>query len=187
MIFLGFAAGLPFLLVFSTLSAWLRDEGVARTTIGFFSWVGITYSIKFFWAPVVDRIPIPWLTARLGKRRSWMLLAQIVIAAGLLGMAVSDPRTELLMIAVYALVVAFGSATQDITIDAYRIEAMGDRYQGAMAATYVFGYKLALLVAGAGTLYMAQDFSWHYAYTIMAFLMTIGMITTLIIAEPEHR
>jgi len=102
-------------------------------------------------------------------------------------MAVSDPKTELLMIAVYALVVAFGSATQDITIDAYRIEAMGDRYQGAMAATYVFGYKLALLVAGAGTLYMAQDFSWHYAYTIMAFLMTIGMITTLIIAEPEHR
>ncbi len=187
MIFLGFAAGLPFLLVFSTLSAWLRDEGVARTTIGFFSWVGITYSIKFFWAPVVDRIPIPWLTARLGKRRSWMLLAQIVIAAGLLGMAVSDPKTELLMIAVYALVVAFGSATQDITIDAYRIEAMGDRYQGAMAATYVFGYKLALLVAGAGTLYMAQDFSWHYAYTIMAFLMTIGMITTLIIAEPEHQ
>ncbi|MCH8163168.1 MAG: AmpG family muropeptide MFS transporter [Proteobacteria bacterium] len=187
MIFLGFAAGLPFLLVFSTLSAWLRDEGVARTTIGFFSWVGITYSIKFFWAPVVDRVPIPWLTIKLGKRRSWMLLAQIVIAAGLLGMAASDPSTELLMIAVYALVVAFGSATQDITIDAYRIEAMGDRYQGAMAATYVFGYKLALLVAGAGTLYMAQDFSWHYAYTIMAFLMIIGMITTLIIAEPEHQ
>jgi len=187
MIFLGFAAGLPFLLVFSTLSAWLRDEGVARTTIGFFSWVGITYSIKFFWAPVVDRIPIPWLTIKLGKRRSWMLLAQIVIAAGLLGMAASDPRTELLMIAFYALVVAFGSATQDITIDAYRIEAIGDRYQGAMAATYVFGYKLALLVAGAGTLYMAQDFSWHYAYTIMAFLMIIGMITTLIIAEPEHQ
>jgi len=187
MIFLGFSAGLPFLLVFSTLSAWLRDEGVARTAIGFFSWIGITYSIKFFWAPVVDRLPIPWVTIKLGKRRSWMLCAQIVIAGGLLGMASNDPRTNLLMIAVYALVVAFGSATQDITIDAYRIEAIGDRYQGAMAATYVFGYRLALLVAGAGTLYMAQDMSWHYAYTIMAFLMTIGMITTLIIKEPEHQ
>jgi len=186
MIFLGFAAGLPFLLVFSTLSAWLADEGVTKTTIGFFSWVGITYSIKFFWAPVVDRLPIPWLTRKLGKRRSWMLCAQIVIVGGLLGMASSDPKIELLMIAIYALIVAFGSATQDITIDAYRIEAVDDRYQGAMAATYVFGYRLALLVAGAGTLYMAQDFSWHYAYTITAFLMTIGMITTLIIDEPEH-
>ena len=186
MIFLGFAAGLPFLLVFSTLSAWLRDEGVTRTTIGFFSWVGITYSIKVFWAPVVDRIPIPWLTKKLGKRRSWMFCAQIVIAGGLLGMAITDPKTELLIIAIYALIVAFGSATQDITIDAYRIEAMADRYQGAMAATYVFGYKLALLVAGAGVLYMAQDLSWQYAYTVVAFLMIIGIVTTLIIAEPEH-
>ena len=187
MIFLGFAAGLPFLLVFSTLSAWLRDEGVTRTTIGFFSWVGITYSIKVFWAPIVDRLPIPWLTKKLGKRRSWMLCAQIVIATGLLGMAITNPKTELLMIAMYALIVAFGSATQDITIDAYRIEAMADRYQGAMAATYVFGYRLALLVAGAGALYMAQDLSWQYAYTVMAFLMSIGMITTFIISEPEHK
>jgi len=187
MIFLGFSAGLPYLLVFTTLLTWLRYEGVELATIGFFSWVGITYSIKFFWAPVVDRLPIPWLTARLGKRRSWMLCAQIVIVAGLLGMAGSDPKIELLMIAIYALIVAFGSATQDITIDAYRIEAVEDEYQGAMAATYVFGYRLALLVAGAGTLYVAQDFSWHYAYTITAFLMTIGMITTLIIAEPLHQ
>ena len=187
MIFLGFAAGLPFLLVFSTLSAWLRDEGVTRTTIGFFSWVGITYSIKGFWAPIVDRLPIPWLTRKLGKRRSWMLCAQIVIAAGLLGMASTNPETQLIIIAIYAVIVAFGSATQDITIDAYRIEAVEDEYQGAMAATYVFGYRLALLVAGAGSFYVAQDFSWHYAYTITAFLMTIGMITTLIIAEPLHQ
>ena len=128
MIFLGFAAGLPFLLVFSTLSAWLRDEGVTRTTIGFFSWVGITYSIKVFWAPIVDRLPIPWLTKKLGKRRSWMLCAQIVIAVGLLGMASSNPETQLTMIAIYAVIVAFGSATQDITIDAYRIEAVVDEY-----------------------------------------------------------
>lgn len=186
MIFLGFAAGLPFLLVFSTLSAWLRDEGVTRTTIGFFSWVGITYSIKVFWAPVVDRVPIPWLTARLGKRRSWMLLAQIVIAGGLLGMAGSDPHTQLAIIAIYALIVAFGSATQDITIDAYRIEAVDDQFQGAMAATYVFGYRLALLVAGAGSFYLAEGQSWNFAYVTMAALMSIGIVTTLVITEPEH-
>ncbi|MEE9160186.1 MAG: AmpG family muropeptide MFS transporter [Gammaproteobacteria bacterium] len=187
MIFLGFAAGLPFLLVFSTLSAWLADEGVTKTTIGFFSWVGITYSIKVFWAPVVDRLPIPWLTKKLGKRRSWMLCAQIVIAGGLLGMASCEPQTQLLMIAVYALVVAFGSATQDITIDAYRIEAVDDRYQGAMAATYVFGYRLALLVAGAGAFYLAEGQSWSFAYITMATLMLAGMVTTLIISEPEHK
>ena len=187
MIFLGFAAGLPFLLVFSTLSAWLADEGVTKTTIGFFSWVGITYSIKVFWAPVVDRLPIPWLTKKLGKRRSWMLCAQIVIAGGLLGMASCEPQTQLLMIAVYALVVAFGSATQDITIDAYRIEAVDDRYQGAMAATYVFGYRLALLVAGAGAFYLAEGQSWGFAYITMATLMLAGMVTTLIISEPEHK
>ncbi|MEE9575688.1 MAG: AmpG family muropeptide MFS transporter [Gammaproteobacteria bacterium] len=187
MIFLGFAAGLPFLLVFSTLSAWLADEGVTKTTIGFFSWVGITYSIKVFWAPVVDRLPIPWLTKKLGKRRSWMLCAQIVIAGGLLGMASCEPQTQLLMIAVYALVVAFGSATQDITIDAYRIEAVDDRYQGAMAATYVFGYRLALLVAGAGAFYLAEGQSWSFAYITMATLMLTGMVTTLIISEPEHK
>ena len=187
MIFLGFAAGLPFLLVFSTLSAWLADEGVTKTTIGFFSWVGITYSIKVFWAPVVDRLPIPWLTKKLGKRRSWMLCAQIVIAGGLLGMASSEPQTQLLMIAIYALVVAFGSATQDITIDAYRIEAVDDRYQGAMAATYVFGYRLALLVAGAGAFYLAEGQSWSFAYITMATFMLIGMVTTLIISEPEHK
>jgi len=187
MIFLGFAAGLPFLLVFSTLSAWLRDEGVTRTTIGFFSWVGITYSIKVFWAPIVDRLPIPWLTQKLGKRRSWMLCAQIVIAGGLLGMASSDPETQLTIIAIYALIVAFGSATQDITIDAYRIEAVDDEYQGAMAATYVFGYRLALLVAGAGAFYLAEGQSWSYAYITMAILMLIGMVTTLVISEPLHQ
>ena len=186
MVFLGFAAGLPFLLVFSTLSAWLRDEGVTRTTIGFFSWVGITYSIKVFWAPVVDRLPIPWMTARLGKRRSWMLLAQIVISGGLLGMASSDPHTQLAIIAIYALIVAFGSATQDITIDAYRIEAMDDQFQGAMAATYVFGYRLALLVAGAGAFYLAEGQSWNFAYATMAALMSIGIVATLTITEPEH-
>ncbi|MGB5305313.1 MAG: AmpG family muropeptide MFS transporter, partial [Gammaproteobacteria bacterium] len=143
MIFLGFAAGLPFLLVFSTLSAWLRDTDIDLTTIGFFSWVGITYSIKVLWAPVIDRLPLPALTRLLGKRRSWMLVAQITIATGLAGMALTDPHASLRVIALYALLVAFGSATQDITIDAYRIEAADKYLQGGMAATYVLGYRIA--------------------------------------------
>ena len=186
MIFLGFAAGLPFLLVFSTLSAWLRDEGIARTTIGFFSWVGITYSIKFFWAPVVDRLPLPALTRLLGKRRSWMLAAQITIAAGLAGMALTDPHAELRVIALFALLVAFGSATQDITVDAYRIEAVDKNLQGAMAASYVLGYRIALLVAGAGAFYIAEAHSWTIAYLAMAALMGVGIVTTLVIREPLH-
>lgn len=186
MSFLGFSAGLPFLLVFSTLSAWLRDSGLALSTIGFFSWIGITYSIKVFWAPVVDRAPIFFLTRRLGKRRSWMLSAQIAIALGLAGMAMSDPLSQLQLIAVFALLVAFGSATQDITIDAYRIEAVDRLLQGAMAASYVFGYRVALLVAGAGAFYIAAAQSWQYAYFTMACLVGIGIITTLAIAEPDH-
>lgn len=187
MVFLGFSAGLPFLLVFSTLSAWLRDAGVALGTIGFFSWVGITYSIKVFWAPVIDRLGLPFLTPVLGQRRSWMLLAQLIIASGLAAMAFTEPLAHLGMIAVFALVVAFGSATQDITIDAYRIEAMEVKYQGAMAAAYVFGYRVALLVAGAGAFYLADFHNWSFAYQVMSLLMLVGISTTLIIDEPEHR
>ncbi len=186
MVFLGFAAGLPFLLVFSTLSAWLRDIDIARTTIGFFSWIGITYSIKVFWAPVIDRLPLPVLTAVLGKRRSWMLAAQLTIAAGLAGMALTDPHTDLNRLALFALLVAFGSATQDITVDAWRIEAVERELQGAMAATYVLGYRLALLAAGAGAFYIAEASSWSTAYLVMAALMGIGIVTTLLIGEPSH-
>ncbi len=185
MIFLGFSAGLPFLLVFSTLSAWLRDEGTARTVIGFFSWVGLTYSIKVFWAPIIDRLPLPLLTRWLGRRRSWMLTAQLGIAAGLVGMAYCDPETQLQQIALFAILVAFSSATQDIVVDAYRIEAVIPEYQGAMAATYVFGYRVALLVAGAGALYIAEFINWQVAYFVMAATMLIGVITTLCINEPN--
>lgn len=185
MIFFGFAAGLPFLLVFSTLSAWLSDVGIQRTVIGFFSWVGITYSIKVFWAPVVDTLAIPVLTRLLGKRRSWMLLAQIGIATGLFGMALTDPTEQIHIVALFALLVAFSSATQDITIDAYRIEALDKIYQGAMATTYVLGYRLALLAAGAGALYIAEYQNWTMAYITMAALMGIGILTTLIIREPS--
>lgn len=184
MLFLGFSAGLPFLLVFSTLSAWLSDAQVSHSAIGFFSWVGITYSIKVLWSPVVDRVPIPWLTAKLGKRRSWMLVAQVGIAIGLLGMAMIEPAQQLVYVAVCALLVAFSAATQDVAIDAYRIEAVVKEQQAAMAATYILGYRVALLVAGAGALYIAEYGSWPAAYVSMAALMSVGMITVLAIAEP---
>jgi len=187
MIFLGFSAGLPFLLVFSTLSAWLRDEGVERSVIGFFSWIGVTYSIKVFWAPVVDRLSLPFLTKFLGKRRSWMLLAQLGIVVGLVGMGSSDSHSQLQQIALFAVWVAFCSATQDVVIDAYRIESVNPEYQGAMAATYVLGYRIALLVAGAGAFYIADYASWKVAYFVMATAMSVGLVTTLCLKEPDHK
>ncbi|MBL6985992.1 MAG: AmpG family muropeptide MFS transporter [Methylobacter sp.] len=187
MVFLGFSAGLPFLLVFSTLSAWLRDEGVERSVIGFFSWVGITYSIKVFWAPVIDRQSLPLLTKWMGKRRSWMLLAQLGIVVGLIGMGSSDSHTQLQQIALFSVWVAFCSATQDVVIDAYRIESVRPEYQGAMAATYVLGYRIALLMAGAGAFYIADYTSWKVAYFVMASAMVVGVITTLCLKEPEHK
>ncbi|MBT8117573.1 MAG: MFS transporter [Gammaproteobacteria bacterium] len=186
MVFLGFAAGLPFLLVFSTLTYWLSDAQVDKSTIGFFTWIGITYSIKVFWAPVIDRLPLVLLSRMLGQRRAWMLLAQLTIVLGLAGMAMTDPATQLTQLALLALLVAFGSSTQDISVDAWRIEAVERDLQGAMAATYVLGYRLALLVAGAGALYLAEFRSWPFAYLTMAALMGVGIITTLIIREPQH-
>lgn len=175
---LGFSAGLPFLLVFSTLTAWLRDEGVERTAIGFFAWVGLTYSIKIFWAPVIDRLEIPLLTKILGQRRSWILFGQLGIAGGLLLMSSLDPQQSLWWIASAALLVAFSSATQDVALDAYRIEIVDDNMQGAMSAAYIFGYRLALLMAGAGALYIAEWANWSMAYVAMAALMGLAIVAT---------
>lgn len=187
MLFLGFSAGLPFLLVFSTLSAWLTESGINRATIGFFSWIGITYSIKVIWAPVIDRLPFPMLTKRLGKRRGWMLAAQAGMACGLLGMALTDPRADLILLALFGLLVAFSSATLDVALDAFRIESIDTEYQGAMAATYILGYRLALLVAGAGAFYIAEYSGWSWSYMVMAMLTSVGMVTVLLVAEPEHK
>lgn len=184
MLLLGFSAGLPFMLVFATLTAWLREVDVSRTAIGFFSWVGITYSIKFIWAPVVDRLPLPLLSRLLGRRRAWILLGQTGIMLGLIGMAFSDPTVTLLPVALFALLVAFSSATQDIAIDAYRIESEIDRFQGAMAATYQMGYRFAILASYTGALYLAEGFDWQSAYLAMAVLMSIGMLTILLRPEP---
>ncbi len=186
MLFLGFAAGLPLLLVFSTLTAWLSDMNVSRSAIGFFGWVGITYSVKVFWAPVVDRIKVPALTRWLGQRRSWMLLGQIGVVLGLLGLLNCDPVTELTSLALFAVLVAFSASTQDIAIDAFRIESAQTEYQGAMSACYIFGYRVAMLVAGAGALYIADISNWSMAYLSMAALMGVGIITVLVIAEPDR-
>ena len=185
MLFLGFSAGLPFLLVFSTLGAWLRLHDVSRTAIGMFAWVSLIYSLKFCWAPLVDRLPLPVLTRKLGRRRSWMLIAQLGIVTGLLGMAGLDPREALRPIALLSLFVAFSSATQDIAIDAYRIEAVAAEDQGAMAATYQLGYRLAMLASGAGALYLAYFVSWSAVYSVMAACMLVGLVTVLIIDEPD--
>ena len=181
--FLGFSGGLPFLLVFSTLTAWLTEGDVSRSAIGFFAWIGITYSIKVLWAPVVDSLPVPWFTKSFGQRRSWMIAGQLGIACGLILMALVGPE-NLFYLSLAAFLVAFSSATQDVSIDAYRIEAADAEYQGAMSAAYVFGYRVALLVAGAGALYLADSLSWPHAYLIMAGLMAVGVITVLLIAEP---
>jgi len=156
MLFLGFSAGLPILLVFGTLSAWLRVEGVDRTTIGFVSWVALAYGLKFIWAPFVDRLPIPFLTRALGQRRSWMLLAQAGVILGLLGMAQTNPLTALSSVVLFGVITAFCSATQDISIDAWRIEAISDDYQAAMAGTYQLGYRLGMILAGGGAFTLAH-------------------------------
>lgn len=186
MLFLGFSAGLPFLLVFSTLSAWLRSSDVEVAAIGFFSWIGILYSIKFFWAPVVDRLALPGITRIFGQRRGWMLCAQGMIIIGLIGLSSLDAHLNLRLVAFFALLVAFGSATQDITIDAFRIESAQDDIQAAMASTYIIGYRGGLLAAGAGALYVADLVSWEAAYLCMAALVGVGVITALIRPEPKR-
>jgi len=187
MLFLGFAAGLPILLVFGTLSAWLRVEGVDKTTIGFVSWVALAYGFKFLWSPLVDKMPIPLLTRTLGQRRSWMLLAQLGVIVGLVNMASSDPLSQLQAVVLFAVLTAFSSATQDISIDAWRIEAIDEAFQGAMAGTYQLGYRLGMIVAGGGAFTLAYYYSWPTAYLIMAACMLMGPVTVFIIAEPYRR
>jgi PAT family beta-lactamase induction signal transducer AmpG len=186
MLFLGFSSGLPFALVLTTLSARLRQAGIDRTTIGYFSLVGLAYSLKYFWAPVVDRLPLPLLNV-LGRRRSWMLLAQTGIVVGLVLLALADPAVDPVKVAWLAVFTAFCSSTQDIAVDAYRIEAAADDAQGAMAAAYQIGYQVALICAGAGALHAAAGHGWQVSYLVMAVLGMVGVLTTLFIAEPRER
>ena len=184
MLFLGFSSGLPFPLVLTTLSARLRQAGIDRTTIGYFSLVGLAYSLKFFWSPIVDRLRLPML-GTLGRRRSWMLLAQIGIATGLAALALHDPASNATTIAWLAVFTAFCSATQDIAVDAWRIEAVDAQWQGSMAASYQIGYQIALIAGGAGALFAASGYGWTDAYLVMACAAGVGIATTFLIAEPD--
>ncbi len=198
MLLLGFSAGLPLLLVLGTLSFRLREAGIDRTTIGYLSWVGLAYGFKWAWAPLVDRMPLPFLTRWFGRRRAWLLLSQVVISGGLIGMALTDPRLQLQTVVLCALVVAFGSATQDIALDAFRIESADTQRQAALAAAYQTGYRLAMIWAGAGVLWVAaraevagaevyQHGAWRAAYLVMAASMAVGLLTVLLSPEPLHR
>ena len=198
MLSLGFSAGLPLVLVIGTLSFRLREAGINRSTIGFLSWIGLAYAFKWSWAPLVDRVAIPWLTRRLGQRRSWLVAAQGVVMAGLVSMAWHDPQTALHALVWCAVAVAIGSATQDIALDAFRIESADVGRQAALSATYQTGYRLAMIWAGAGTLWVAalasqdgtaqyQQAAWKVAYLVMALSMLPGMLTVLFSAEPIPR
>ena len=198
LLMLGFSAGLPLLLIFSSLSLWLMEAGVERRAVTFFSWAALGYSFKFVWAPLVDRLPLPWLTARLGRRRAYMLLAQVGVACAIVGMAMTDPAQgpqALVAMALFAVMLGFMSATQDIVIDAYRIEIARPEQQGLLSAAYIAGYRVGMIVAGAGVLFLAAHWgtsrdnyqfeAWQSAYLIMAAVMGIGMLTTLLTPEPE--
>lgn len=196
MLFLGLAAGLPYLLIFSTPSLWLREAGVERADVTFFSWALLCYSFKFVWAPLVDRLPLPLLTHNFGRRRAWLLLSQFVIIVAILLMAITDPAQPggLIHIALAAILLGFSSATQDIVIDAFRIESAAKEMQAMLSSSYIAGYRIGMLITGAGTLFLAsilgsklgayQHSAWMFTYMIMAAIMLVGPITTVLVAEP---
>ena len=199
MLFFGFSAGIPLLLIFSSLGLWLREAGIERSAVTFFSWAALGYSFKFVWAPIADKLPIPFLTQWLGRRRAWMLLSQIAIIVSILSMAFIDPshsESYLKIMALACVMLGFSAATQDIVIDAYRIESASSEFQALMSATYIAGYRIGMLVSGAGSLYIASSLgsemgsydyrAWQVTYSCMAVAMLIGIITTFCIKEPER-
>jgi len=181
---MGFSSGLPLALTFGTLSFWLSEVGVSRTSIGLFALVGISYSVKFLWSPVIDRMPIPLVTSRFGRRRGWALAIQPALALAILALGLTDPRSDPGATAIAAVVVAFLSASQDIVIDAYRVELLRPEEQGAGAAATQWGYRIGMLVASAGALYAASFGGWSFAYGLMAALMAVGMATVWLTPEP---
>lgn len=182
---LGFSSGLPLLLTFSTLSAWLKGEGISRTAIGVFALVGTPYALKFLWSPLIDRLPLPILTRLLGRRRGWGVLIQALLIVFILGLGSTDPARQIWLTAVLAVVVAFLSASQDIVIDAYRVEILLDEQQGPGAGAVQAGYRIAMLAAGAGALLVASQWGWFAAYATMAALVGVGMAVFLLGPEPE--
>lgn len=199
MFFFGFSAGLPLYLIFSSLSLWLREAGIERSAVTFFSWAALAYSFKFLWSPIVDGIPIYFLTKKLGRRRAWLLFSQAAVFISMILMGLTDPSANenaVVFMAFATILLGFSSATQDIVIDAYRIESAGEELQAMMASSYIAGYRIGMITAGAGALFLADYLgsgmghynynAWKITYFVMAGLMSGGMITTLVIDEPEH-
>ena len=186
-LFLGFSSGLPLALTFGTLSIWLAEVGVSKTTIGLFALMGTPYTFKFLWAPLVDRMPVPYLTRRLGRRRGWAIVTQLALMATIAGMGATNPAAHPGLTAVFALMVAFWSASQDIVIDAYRVEILEERQYGAGAAMIVLGYRIGMLVSGAGALYLATYVGWFATYGLMTAFMIVGITTILLNPEPQVR
>lgn len=197
LLFLGFSAGLPILLIFGTLSLWLARAQVDVSTITYFSWAALGYSFKFVWAPLIDRLPFPFLDGLLGRRRSWLLVTQVMIAVAIVWMGLTEPMVGKLEVMAYAAVLlGFSAASQDIVIDAYRIEIAKKEYQAAMAAMYQAGYRVGMLVASAGAFYLVASLSngekyvyqaWQWTYLILAGFMSVGILTTLLMREPVKR
>ena len=198
MLFLGFSAGIPILLIFSSLSLWLGEAGIDKSAVTFFSWAALGYSFKFVWAPLIDELPVPVLTKILGRRRAWLLIAQVLIICAICIMAFSNPalgQSYLYQMAVGAVLLGFSAATQDIVIDAYRIELAETQMQTVLASTYNAGYRIGMIVAGAGALFLAASLgtakgnyiysAWKMTYLAMAAVMVVGIITTLVIREPQ--
>ncbi|MDE1145570.1 MAG: MFS transporter [Azospirillaceae bacterium] len=183
---LGFASGLPYFLLFSTLSAWLTEVHVSRTAIGLFAMVRSPFTFKPLWAPFIDRLPIPGLTSRLGQRRGWALVTQAALMLTLLAMASSDPAANLYWLAVATVATSFASASQDIVLDALRIELLPDSLQAPGAGAYLVGYRLGMIVAGAGALYLSTLVPWSVVYTAMAGLVVAGMVAVLLAPEPAR-
>lgn len=187
MLILGLFSGLPFVLIFSTLAYWLTSKGVSKTDIALFSLVRFPYSFKFLWAPYVDRLQLPVLTALLGRRRSWALVFQFGLMISLLLLIRTNPAADPILTGLCAVAVAFFSASQDIVFDAFRVEDFEPQDQGAASGSFVFGYRIGMLAAGAGALYMAEIMSWKSVYTLLAISGLIGIITILIVREPSHQ
>ena len=184
--FLGICSGLPLALVFGTLSIWMAREGIDKTTVGLFSAATLPYALKFLWAPVIDRSPFPLLTRFLGQRRGWMVATQLALMASIAALALTDPVANTGLMAIFALLVSFCSASQDVVIDAYRVELLEEEKIGAGASTVVVGYRVGMWIAGAGALYLAEGLDWSDVYLIMAALVTIGLITIMLSREPAH-
>ena len=198
MLFFGFSAGVPLLLIFSSLSLWLREAGVERSTVTYFSWAALAYSFKFLWAPLIDRLPLPVLSRKLGRRRAWLLVSQLSVMLAIAMIALVNPAEEnaLSVMAFAVVLLGFSSATQDIVIDAYRIESVGVDLQALMSSTYIAGYRIGMLTSGAGALVLASYFgstadaysyeAWRFTYLAMSMVMLVGLLTTLLVSEPEN-